>query len=220
MSVSTPQSAGAVSEQLTPDPAFARPADDGTLHRVATALQARGIGADVVPDGEAARVRVHELIPDGAHVYNVTSRTLDTIGLSRDILEQERFDAARRVLDTIDTSTQMDQYRRGAARPQVVVGSVHAVTEDGELLVASASGSQLAAYAFGAGQVIWVVGAQKVVPDLDTAFRRVRRYSYPLEDARAREVYGVPSAINKQLLVSGEAPGRAHVVLVGEVLGY
>jgi L-lactate utilization protein LutC len=124
------------------------------------------------------------------------------------------------VLDQLDPSTQMDQYRRGAASPQVVVGSVHAVTEDGQLLVASASGSQLAAYAFGAAQVIWVVGAQKVVPDLDTAFQRVRRYSYPLEDVRARAVYGFPSAINKQLLISGETPGRAHVVLVGEVLGF
>ena len=219
MSVSTPQPTESASE-LTPDPAFARPADEGTLHRVAAALRTRGFGADVVADGEAARVRVHELIPDGAHVYNVTSRTLDTIGLSRDILEQERYDAARHVLDTLDTSTQMDQYRRGAASPQVVVGSVHAVTEDGQLLVASASGSQLAAYAFGASQVIWVVGAQKIVPDVDTAFERVRRYSYPLEDVRARSVYGFPSAINKQLLVSGDAPGRALVVLVGEVLGF
>jgi hypothetical protein len=220
MSVSTPQPTDAVTDELTPDPAFARPADEGTLHRVAGALRARGIGADVVADGEAARVKVHELIPDGAHVYNATSRTLDTIGLSRDILEQERYDAARHVLDQLDPSTQMDQYRRGAASPQVVVGSVHAVTEDGQLLVASASGSQLAAYAFGAAQVIWVVGAQKVVPDLDTAFQRVRRYSYPLEDVRARAVYGFPSAINKQLLISGETPGRAHVVLVGEVLGF
>ncbi len=220
MSVSTPQPTDAVTDELTPDPAFARPADEGTLHRVAGALRARGIGADVVADGEAARVKVHELIPDGAHVYNATSRTLDTIGLSRDILEQERYDAARHVLDQLDPSTQMDQYRRGAASPQVVVGSVHAVTEDGQLLVASASGSQLAAYAFGAAQVIWVVGAQKVVPDLDTAFQRVRRYSYPLEDVRARAVYGFPSAINKQLRISGETPGRAHVVLVGEVLGF
>jgi hypothetical protein len=205
---------------LLPDPAFSRPADSATLHRVAAALRARGIEAEVVPDGAAARARVHQLIPDGAHVYNATSRTLETIGLAQDILEQERYDAARTLLDTLDPATQLDEYRRGVASPQVVVGSVHAVTEDGQLVIASASGSQLAAYSFGAGQVIWVVGAQKVVPDLATAFERIERYSYPLEDARARAAYGMPSAINKQLVISGEMPGRARVVLVEEALGF
>ena len=205
---------------LTPDPAFSRPADAATLHRVAAALTSRGIEAEVVPDGAAARARVHELIPDGAHVYNATSRTLETIGLAQDILEQERYDAARTLLDTLDPATQIAEYRRGVASPQVVIGSVHAVTEDGQLVIASASGSQLPAYSFGAGQVIWVVGAQKVVPDLATAFERIKRYSYPLEDARARAAYGMPSAINKQLVISGEMPGRAHVVLVEEALGF
>jgi hypothetical protein len=78
----------------------------------------------------------------------------------------------------------------------------------------------LAAYAFGSGQVIWVVGAQKIVPDLATAFERIKRYSYPLEDARARAAYGMASAINKQLVISGDMPGRARVVLVEEALGF
>jgi hypothetical protein len=203
-----------------PDPAFARPADPATLRRAAAALMAHGIEAEVVPDGAAARARVHQLIPDGAHVYNATSRTLETIGLAQDIVEHGRYDAARTLLDTLDPATQFAEFRRGVASPQVVVGSVHAVTEDGQLVIASASGSQLSAYAFGAGQVIWVVGAQKVVPDLATAFERIKRYSYPLEDARARVAYGMPSAINKQLVVSGEMPGRARVVLVEEALGF
>ncbi len=220
MSSATSQLTEQAEDRLVPDPAFARRADTGTLHRVASALQSRGIEAEVVPDGATARARVHQLIPDGAQVFNVTSRTLDAIGLARDIMEQSRFDAARAVLDTLDPATQMDEYRRGAASPQVVVGSVHAVTEDGELVVASASGSQLPSYAFGASRVIWVVGAQKVVPDLHTAFERIRRYSYPLEDERARAAYGMPSAVNKQLVISGETPGRAHVVLVEEALGF
>jgi hypothetical protein len=203
-----------------PDPAFARPADPTTLQRVAAALRARGIEAEVVADGAAARARVHELIPDGAHVYNATSRTLETIGLAQDILEQGRYEAARTLLDSLDPATQFAEFRRGVASPQVVIGSVHAVTEDGQLVIASASGSQLPAYAFGASQVIWVVGAQKIVPDLATAFQRIQRYSYPLEDARARAAYGMPSAINKQLVISGEMPGRAHVVLVDEALGF
>jgi hypothetical protein len=217
--VQTPLAASA-DGVIAPDPAFARPADRVTLDRVAAALRARGIEAEVVPDGAAARARVHQLIPDGAHVYNATSRTLETIGLARDILDQERYDAARTLLDTLDPATQMTEYRRGVGSPQVVVGSVHAVTEDGQLVIASASGSQIPAYSFGAGQVIWVVGAQKVVPDLAAAFERIRRYSYPLEDARARAAYGMPSAINKQLVISGEMPGRARVLLVEEALGF
>ncbi|MDQ1662052.1 MAG: hypothetical protein QOJ68_2032 [Blastococcus sp.] len=205
---------------LAPDPAFGRPADSATLHRVAAALKARGIEAEVLPDGAAARARAHELIPDGAHVYNATSRTLETIGLAQDIVAQGRYDAARTLLDTLDPATQISEYRRGVASPQVVVGSVHAVTEDGQLVIASASGSQLSAYSFGAAQVIWVVGAQKVVPDLATAFERIKRYSYPLEDARARAAYGMASAINKQLVISGDMPGRARVLLVEEVLGF
>jgi hypothetical protein len=219
--MSTTQTTPAASEGLLePDLAFARPADSATLRRVAEALRAHGIEAEVVPDGAAARARVHQLIPDGAHVYNATSRTLETIGLAQDIIEQERYEAARTLLDTLDPATQFDEFRRGVASPQVVVGSVHAVTEDGQLVIASASGSQLPAYAFGAGQVIWVVGAQKVVPNLAKAFERIQRYSYPLEDARARAAYGMPSAINKQLVISGEMPGRAHVVLVEEALGF
>src|ERR1700712_4449660 len=155
---------------LAPDPAFGHPADPATLQRVAAALTARGIEAEVLPDGAAARARAHQLIPDGAHVYNATSRTLETIGLAQDIVAHGRYDAARTLLDTLDPATQISEYRRGVASPQVVVGSVHAVTEDGQLVIASASGSQLSAYSFGAGQVIWVVGAQKVVPDLATAF--------------------------------------------------
>jgi hypothetical protein len=173
-----------------------------------------------VATGAEARALVHKIIPDGAHVFDATSRTLEAIGLADDIVKAERYDAARTLLNTLNPATDMDQYRRGVASPHVVVGSVHAVTRDGQLVIASASGSQLASYAFGASTVIWVVGAQKIVDDLPQALERIRRYSYPLEDARTRTVYGVPSAINKQLIISGETPGRAHVVLVEEVLGF
>jgi hypothetical protein len=217
--IQTP-SAGPPEGALAPNPAFGRPADSATLQRVAAALRARGIEAEVLPDGAAARARAHQLIPDGAEVYNATSRTLETIGLAQDIVAHGRYDAARTLLDTLDPATQISEYRRGVASPQVVVGSVHAVTEDGQLVIASASGSQLSAYSFGAGQVIWVVGAQKVVTDLATAFQRIKRYSYPLEDARARAAYGMSSAINKQLVISGDSPGRSHVLLVEEVLGF
>jgi LUD domain len=110
--------------------------------------------------------------------------------------------------------------RKLASSADVVVGSVQAVTEDGRAVAASASGSQLALYASGAGKVIWVVGSQKVMPDLETAMRRIQFYAYPREDIRARAKYGMPSAILKVLTVNGDWPGRITVVLVRETVGY
>jgi hypothetical protein len=117
--------------------------------------------------------------------------------------------------------TEADEIRRLRASPDVVVGSVHAVTETGSLVAASGSGSQLPAYAGGAGRAIWVVGAQKVVPDLSTALRRVEDHCLPLESARAQAVYGWPSAINRMLILNAEAyPGRATVLLLREAIGF
>jgi hypothetical protein len=93
------------------------------------------------------------------------------------------------------------------------------VTEDGRLLVAAASGSQIGPMASGAGRVIVVAGAQKIVPDLTTAYRRLEEYSYPLEDIRAQQAYGMHSAINKMLVINGDFPGRTTVILVREALG-
>ena len=105
--------------------------------------------------------------------------------------------------------------------PNVIVGSVHAVTETGSLVVASASGSQLPGYAGGAAHAIWIVGAQKVVPDLNTVLRRVEDHCLPLENARAQAVYGGPSAINRLLILNAEPhPGRGTVLLLREAIGF
>ncbi len=102
-----------------------------------------------------------------------------------------------------------------------MLGSVHAVTETGSLLAASMSGSQLGPYASGAGRVILVVGAQKIVSDVEERLARIAGYVYPLEDARAQAAYGVHSGVNKVLIVNREInPGRITVVLVDEVIGF
>ena len=89
------------------------------------------------------------------------------------------------------------------------------------MLAASSSGSQLAPYAGGAGRVIFVVGTQKIVSDLEEGLRRIEEYAFPLEDARAMEAYGINSGINKVLIINREVvPGRITVVLVDEVLGF
>jgi hypothetical protein len=121
----------------------------------------------------------------------------------------------------MDRETQADEIRRLTSSPDVMLGSVHAVTETGSLVAASASGSQLGPYASGAGKVILVVGTQKIVSDLGEALRRIDEYVFPLEDARAEAAYGVHSGVNKVLIINREyLPGRITVVFVDEALGF
>ena len=121
----------------------------------------------------------------------------------------------------LDRSTQGDEIRRLTAIPDAVVGSVSAVTEDGVLVAASASGSQLPAYAGGASRLVVVVGAQKIVPDLATALHRIETHAYSLEDVQARAIYGRPSEINKLLIVNAEpSPGRTTVLLLRQAIGF
>jgi hypothetical protein len=116
---------------------------------------------------------------------------------------------------------QQHEMRMLAAAPEYVVGSVHAVTEDGSLLIASASGSQLGPLVSGAEHVILVNGGQKIVADLDTGLRRIYEYCLPLEDERARRAYGVPSGVNNILVINRVlAPGRVTAILVRERLGF
>ncbi len=120
----------------------------------------------------------------------------------------------------MDRVTQRAEIRKLISNPDVVIGSVHAITEMGEVLIASASGSQLSSIASGADKVIWVAGTQKLVSTLREGFRRIREYSYPLENIRAQQVYGRPSAINKILIFNGELPGRITMILVKQNLGF
>jgi acyl-CoA hydrolase len=209
-----------VSSPISTAPDFDHPADRDRLDRVVKALAERGIDARVLPDQAQARSEVDQLIPDGALVYNTTSRTIDELGISDDVRSATRYRSTRTHTETLDPATQMDEFRRHVATMDVVIGSVHAVTEDGHVVIASASGSQLASYAFGASRVIWVVGAQKIVTDLDEAFTRIEQHSLPLESQRLQEVYGQPSIIGKQLVTSNEGPGRITMLLLEDPLGF
>ncbi len=212
---------------LTPNRAWARLASDDQVERTATALEANGMRTIVVETGDEARHQVFALLPAGAQVMTMTSRTLETIGVAEEINEPSemtelpRYDAVRPALMRMDMKTQWPEMRRMGASPDFTIGSVHAVSEQGEVFVASASGSQLAAYAYGAGSVIWVIGSQKIVEDRDAAFQRIYEYSYPREDERAREAYGFGSGVNKVLIVNREiVPGRVTVILVKQELGF
>ena len=188
---------------------------------VAEALELNGIRTLVVPSGDEARQTVASLIPTGAEVFNNTSRTLESIGVADDIERSGRYEPLRVRLFQMDRQMQAREMRILAASPDYVVGSVHAVTETGSLLIASASGSQLGPIASGAERVIFVVGGQKIVHDVETGIRRIFEYSLPLEDRRAREAYGVPSGVNNILIINRVvAADRITVILAHEVLGF
>jgi len=192
-----------------PDPAFARPADEARLARAAAGLRANGFTVHVVDTAAAARQLVLGLLPRDASVFTAIAAAIDEPGEFRSV-RREAGDPGDDVYARI----------RLGATPEVVVGSVHAVTEDGRLVVASASGSQLAPYASGARRAIWVVGAQKVVPDLETALRRLRAYALPREHERLA-TYGQGSFIGRILILEREAfPDRGTVVLVREAIGF
>ena len=205
---------------LLPNQEFNHLASDDQIKKTVQALEANGIRTVVVETGEEARACVLSMIPAGMEVFNPPSHTLDQIGLTADIESSTSFQPVRSRLRSLDRTTQRREIRRLTASPDVVVGSVHAITEQGEVVIASATGSQLSSAVSGAGTVIWIVGTQKLVQTLDEGFRRIREYSYPLEDVRTRQVYGQPSAINKVLIVNGELPGRITIVLVRQNLGF
>ena len=195
-------------------------ASDDQITKTVQALEANGIHTIVFETGSAAREYIVNMIPNGVEVYNPPSRTLDEIGLTTEIESSVNFQAVRSRLHSLDRITQQHEIRKLISSPNLVIGSVHAVTEKGEVLIASASGSQLGSAASGADLVIWVVGTQKLVSTLEEGLRRIREYSYPLENTRTLQAYGKPSAINKILIVNGEQPGRITVILVRENLGF
>ncbi len=205
----------------TPAAPFADPAPAHRLERAARALTAHGFSAEILGDAAAARARVHDLIPEGARVFTASSETLRLSGIDEDINASGRYQAVKPRALAMDRVTGADDIRRLLACPDVVIGSVAALTETGSLVAASGSGSQLPAYSGGAAQAIWVVGAQKVVPDLPAALSRVEDHVLPLESARTRAAYGWPSAVNRLLILNAEPrPGRATVLLLREAIGF
>jgi len=200
---------------------FSRVATREQIHAVAKALEGNGITCMVVDSAEEARKVVQSSLPVGAEVYNNTSRTLEVIGVAADIERSGLYQPLRPRLYQMDREMQGREMRQLSASPDWVVGSVHALTEEGSLLIASASGSQLGPIASGGGHVLLVVGAQKIVPDLETGLQRIDEYCFPLEDRRARLAYGVPSGVNNVLIINKVVtPGRITAILVNEPLGF
>jgi L-lactate utilization protein LutC len=196
-------------------------ADDKTIEKTIGALMENNINAVVVENGNEATSRVFQLIPPGASIMSMTSTTLDTLGLTKELSESSAYSSVRKAISEQDEETRQLERRQLGAAPEWAVGSVHAITEDGIICVASNTGSQLPAYAYGALNVLWVVGAQKIVRNLDEAMDRIYNHCLPLEDARAQKAYGMGSGVNKILIIKKEvAPARLSVIFVKEKLGF
>ena len=200
---------------------FGTVADDASVKRATAALEANGMTVLRAANPAEARRIVLDLLPEGAQVNHGASLSLEVAGIIEAVEKSGRYEFLRPRIRSMDRKTQADEIRRLGAAPDVMLGSVHAVTETGSLIAASMGGSQLGPYVSGAGRVILVVGTQKIVSDLEEGLRRVNDYAFLLEDARAQLAYGIHSAVNKVLIINREVvPGRITVVFVDEVLGF
>src|ERR1700735_2565872 len=211
----TLMSAPAVPDRFTTLP------DEHTLQATVVALEEHGFSVEVADDLDNARQAVLARIHEGSSVMTNTSVTLAETGIADAINDDSgRGESARNKMFALDFATQAQEMKAIGGQPDYALGSVHAVTSDGTLVIASASGSQLASYAWGAANVIFVVGAQKLVPTLDAAHQRIYQHSLPLEDARAQAAYGQHSQVGKILEIHQELPGRIHIVLIRQVVGF
>jgi LUD domain len=199
---------------------FAVPASEETIQRVAGQMRVRNIEVVVVDDGDQAREVVLERLPEGAEVHSGKSKTLQDAKIFDAIHDVSRYDALRPRMFKMDRKTQAREIRKLIAAPDYMLGSANAVTEDGVLVVSSASASQLGPIAISAGKVILVAGSQKIVPDLETALRRIRDYVLPWEDTQVRKVMNIGSFVGKILLIEREwVDGRMTVILVRQPIG-
>ncbi len=205
----------------TPIEELSKLANDEKIARTSKALEANGIQTLIAETGADAKRLFLELIPEGSEVFLSSSVTLEQLGIVADVDQSGRFDAVRPKMYSMNRETQGREIRKLISAPDFAAGSVHAVTEDGHVLIASATGSQLGPYASGAGNVIWVVGAQKIVKDLNDGLRRLNEHVVPLEEEHMQQLYKVGTAVNEMLIVNrATRPGRITMIIVKEELGF
>jgi L-lactate utilization protein LutC len=195
-------------------------ANKRTIEKTMSALKENGIDAVYFNSVVEAKQEALQLLPEGAEVMTMTSTTLETLNIAKEINSSGRYNSVRNKLES-PNKEEVNTRKLGAA-PEWTIGSVHAVTQDGKIVIASNTGSQLPAYAHGSKKVIFIIGTQKIVRNLDKAFKRIYEHSLPLESERAKKAYGVPgSSVNKMLIINREIqPERIKVIFVNAVLGF
>ena len=210
-----------INTALAPNREFEELASDERIERTAKALGANNIHTLIAKNGEEAKRMFFELVPEGSEIFLGASITLETLGIKEEIDKSGRFDALRPKMFAMDRATQGREIRKLGGAPDYAAGSVHAVTEDGQVLIVSNTGSQLGPYAYGAGNVIWVVGAQKIVKDLNEGLQRIYEYCLPREKVHMQQLYNAGTGVNKILIVNKEfRPNRITMIIVKEELGF
>lgn len=208
---------------MTQNQQYTKLASTNEIETTIKALEANGIHAFDVDTAEEAKKEVLALLPKGVEVFTMTSVTLEETGIAKEINESGSYNSVRNKLNAMDRNTQKREMTKLGAAPEYTIGSVHAVTQDGKIIIASNTGSQLAAYVYGAGHVIWVVGAQKIVKNVDEGIKRIYDYVLPLESVRLNKAYNLTtgSNVSKLLIVNKEVtPERITVIVVRQKIGF
>jgi L-lactate utilization protein LutB len=195
---------------------------DEEVSKAVDNLRENGFAVVVVDSAEEALETLQSQIPAGASVMNGHSTTLEEIGFVDYLTEGDHeWESLPDEIWSIDDDEQRQAARRDAQTADYFLGGINAIAQTGELVAADRSGSRIGAYPFAAENLIVVSGVNKIVPTLDDALDRLESVAYPLENERAKDAYGVESAVAKQLIFRQELDeGRTTVVLVREQLGY
>lgn len=196
--------------------------DRTTIDKAIIGLRERNFNPVFVPDREAALEKLKSMIPAGAEVMTGGSTTLEEIGFIGLLASKKH--PWKNWKDLIfaekDTAKQLD-LRRASTTAEFFIGSVQAITESGQVLGTDATGSRQGGYVYSAKNVIWVAGVNKIVDNLDMAFRRLREHCVPLEDARMKSTGAPGTFIGKMVVYEKEGqPKRISTILVMEKLGF
>ena len=194
-------------------------ADKISVKKTMNSLKKNGIKSYFVSNGKEAKKKVLKMLPSNAEVMNMSSETLRITGIAEEIMNMKN--SVKTKLKSMNKITQGREMQRIGAAPEFSVGSCHAVTLNGNIMIASNSGSQIPAHSYGADNVIFVVGTQKIVKDIDEGMKRIWEHSFPLENERAKKTYGTGSFPSKILIINREIQkGRITVIFVNEKLGF
>ena len=196
--------------------------EDETIGETVTNLEANGFEVVVVDSAEDALETIQSHIPANVSVMNGHSTTLEEIGFTEYLSEGDHgWENLSEEIWSIDDDAERQAARRESQTADYFLGGINAIARTGEMVAADRSGSRIGAYPFAAGNVVIVTGVNEIVDSLDAALDRLESGAYPLENERAKEAYGVESAIAKQLIFRQELEeGRTTVVLIREQLGY
>ncbi len=199
---------------------FGKVASEEEINKTAEALKANGFDVIIVDSKEAAKDTAIKLVPKGSETFTGASVTLDESGIS-EVVNGPDYDSARaKMMALYNEPEKAQEMKRVTAAPDYMLSSAHALTQDGKIMVASASGSQIPSEAYGAAHVIFVVGAQKIVKDLNDGLARIQEYVVPLEDKRAQKAYGTGTNFSRLFVLNNDKPERTTVVIIKEKIGY